>query len=95
MSDIDEPSILLASKVLLTSNVLSKRCELCKYAERDGRRVGARDTTGAGQDLSMILKGSKKLNLAPLRGANSFTNRSGGLHFVTTPGYFLATLRVA
>src|SRR6266850_2108872 len=45
--------------------------------------------------ISMTLKGSKKLNLAPLQGANSSTNRSGGLRFASTPGYYLATLRVA
>jgi hypothetical protein len=33
--------------------------------------------------------------VAPFQGANSTPSFSGGLRFAATPGYFLATLRVA
>jgi len=33
--------------------------------------------------------------LAPLRGATFFSTCSGGFHFASTTGYWLATLRVA
>ena len=44
--------------------------------------------------MIVTLKGSHN-RLAPFQGAEFCADVSGGLRFAPTPGYFLATLRVA